>query len=96
MSKRDKLRRKLRNNPKNASLQDMQTLLGHFNFTLKRVAGSHHFFVYEDGETKQILVLPVHKQKVKPEYIKEALQLIDTLFPMEEPAEVSDQEESDE
>lgn len=36
------------------------------------------------GDTKRVLVLPVHNKRVKPEYVKEALPLIDALFQQEE------------
>jgi hypothetical protein len=38
MSKRGKLRQKLRNNPKNATKQDVETLLLSYGFVLDRVS----------------------------------------------------------
>ncbi len=46
MSKRDKLRRKLRTNPKGVKFSELETLLLRFGFILVRVKGSHHFFEY--------------------------------------------------
>lgn len=81
MAKRDKLRRKLRNNPKGAKFTDIETLLLRFGFTLARVKGSHHFFQYQQGDIKAIMVVPVHGNQVKPQYVVDMLDLLDELFP---------------
>ncbi len=52
MSKRDKLRRKLRNHPKGAKFSEVETLLLGFGFILARVSGSHHVFRYNDNQHK--------------------------------------------
>ncbi len=84
MSKKDKLRRKIRNNPKNVSKQDLETLLGQFGFMLDRVKGSHYTFIYQkDGKEIQI-VIPMHGQKVKPAYVKLVTELLDAVFPESE------------
>jgi predicted RNA binding protein YcfA (HicA-like mRNA interferase family) len=91
MSKRKKLRQKLRNNPKNATLQELQTLLNAYGFVLVRIRGSHYIFEYESqDETEQIIIL-VHGHKVKWVYTQTVTETIDALFP-----EVSDAEEVDE
>jgi predicted RNA binding protein YcfA (HicA-like mRNA interferase family) len=69
MSKRDKLRRKLKNNPKSATLQDITTLLGYFGFVLVRIVGSHHVFRYDSGDTHRNIVIPVHDGNVRGRYI---------------------------
>jgi predicted RNA binding protein YcfA (HicA-like mRNA interferase family) len=81
MSKGDKLRRKLRSNPKGAKFNELETLLTHFGFTLVRVKGSHHFFQYRQGQVKAIVVVPVHGDQVKVQYVKDAVALLDELFP---------------
>ena len=92
MSKRDKLRRKLRNNPKGRTKQEIETLLGYFGFELERVSGSHHLYTVQiRGETYR-LVVPIHGREIKPFYIKQALDLIDELFPLD----TSLQDDSDE
>jgi predicted RNA binding protein YcfA (HicA-like mRNA interferase family) len=81
MSKKDKLRKKLRKNPADASMQDVETLLQRFGFSLARVSGSHHIYEYDqDGITKQIVV-PLHGNKVKKVYVKKLVAIIDELFP---------------
>jgi predicted RNA binding protein YcfA (HicA-like mRNA interferase family) len=82
MSKRDKLRRKLKNNPRNVKFSQIETLLLRFGFLLARVQGSHHVFV---EETHQItIVIPVHHNTVKAQYVKDAVEILDALFPATE------------
>ncbi|MBE2267083.1 MAG: type II toxin-antitoxin system HicA family toxin [Anaerolinea sp.] len=83
MSKREKLRRKLRNNPENATMQEVETLLSRFGFTLARVSGSHHIYEYDDGDAWKQVIVPLHGSKVKKVYVKKAVEVIDELFPAE-------------
>ncbi|MCC6803532.1 MAG: type II toxin-antitoxin system HicA family toxin [Anaerolineae bacterium] len=83
MSKRDKLRRKLKNNPKGVKFGDLETLLIQFGFTLVRIKGSHHFFQYQHEGTQAIMVVPLHGNSVKPQYVKDCIELLDALFPEE-------------
>lgn len=84
MTKREKLRRKLRNNPASATIQDVETLLSGFDFSLARVTGSHHIYEFEKGGLWKQVVVPLHGRKVKPVYVKKAIEVIDDLFPEEE------------
>ena len=83
MSKRDKLRRKLKNNPRGVKFGDLETLLTQFGFTLVRIKGSHHFFEYHHDDIRAIMVVPLHGNTVKPQYVKDSIELLDTLFPEE-------------
>ncbi|MCC7207696.1 MAG: type II toxin-antitoxin system HicA family toxin [Anaerolineae bacterium] len=83
MTKRDKLRRKLRNNPKGVRFSDLETLLLQFGFELARVKGSHHVFEYHRGQVQAILVVPTHANEVKAQYIRDTLAVLDELFPEE-------------
>ncbi len=49
MSKRKKLLDKLRNNPRAARFEDLQTVLTHSGFVLARIAGSHFIYRHMDG-----------------------------------------------
>jgi virulence-associated protein VapD len=49
MSKREKLRQRLRQHPANASMQDIQTLLERFGFSLARIRGSNYIYEYDNG-----------------------------------------------
>jgi predicted RNA binding protein YcfA (HicA-like mRNA interferase family) len=96
MSKRDKLRRRLRNNPGSGTMQDVETLLLGYGFTLARVSGSHHIFEYQEGDLWKQVIVPLHGSKVKKIYVKKVVEAIDELFP-EEPedqAEESDDHEN--
>ena len=73
MTKREKLRERLKNNPNNVRFSDIRKLLEYEDFELDRVTGSHHIFI--KGEV--ILVIPVHNNKVKTVYVKRVLELID-------------------
>ena len=84
MTKREKLRRKLRNRPADATMQEVQTLLSYFGFELVRTTGSHHIFEYDDGENFSQIVVPLHGRKVKKFYIKRISQILDEMFPEEE------------
>ena len=80
-SKREKLRRKLRDAPANARMRDVEALLRGFGFTLARTKGSHHIYEYDDGEQWRQIVIPLHGRKVKEIYVKKVLEMIDGLFP---------------
>lgn len=87
MSRREKLRQKLRNQPANCNMQDVQTLLQRFGFELVRTHGSHRIFVYDDGELFEQIVVPLHGRKVKKIYIQKVTALLDALFPHDEEAD---------
>jgi predicted RNA binding protein YcfA (HicA-like mRNA interferase family) len=91
MSKREKLR----NNPRDADMQELETLLLRFNFVLERITGSHHIYRYTEEKRIIKVVVPLHGRKVKAVYVKRAVQLLDDLFPVDED-ENSDEEETDE
>lgn len=80
MSKREKLRRKLRNNPEGATMQEVETLLLRFGFILARVSGSHHIYEYEEGDTWKQVIVPLHGRKVKKIYVKKVVEALDDLF----------------
>jgi predicted RNA binding protein YcfA (HicA-like mRNA interferase family) len=65
VSEREKLRRKLRNQPSEAGMRDVQTLLQRFDFSLARARGSHYIFEYDDGTRFQQIVVPLHGRKEK-------------------------------
>lgn len=83
MSKREKLRRKLRNARAEVNKQEAETLLLRFGFRLVRVSGSHHIYEYEDGIQWRQIIFPIHGEAVKLTYVKLALGVLDELFPEE-------------
>jgi predicted RNA binding protein YcfA (HicA-like mRNA interferase family) len=84
MTRREKLRQKLRNPSADANMRDVQTLLERFDFVLIRTRGSHHIFEYDDGKQSRQVVFPLHGNKVKKRYIREVIAVIDELFPPED------------
>jgi predicted RNA binding protein YcfA (HicA-like mRNA interferase family) len=94
VSKREKLRQKLRQQPAEADMQDVQTLLQRFGFTLVRTRGSHHIFEYDDGKRFQQIIIPLHGRRVKKVYVEKAVAILDVLFPIE--AEISSEDENGE
>lgn len=96
MTKREKLRKKLRNPSADANMQDVQTLLERFDFILARTRGSHYIFEYEKLEIFKQVVIPVHGRKVKRVYIKEVVVILDELFPPEDETEPIEEDEHDE
>ena len=73
MSKRAKLREKLKNNPNDATFSDVRKLLEQEGLLLDRIQGSHHIFTKDD----LTFVIPVHNNKVKTIYVKRVIELIE-------------------
>lgn len=73
MSKREKLRKRLKNNPNNATFSDIRKLLEQERFVLDRITGSHHIFTKDEIT----FVVPVHNNKVKAIYVKRVIELIE-------------------
>jgi len=96
LAKRDKLRHKLRNNPAAATMQDVETLLLRFGFTLARVTGSHHIFEYDDGERFKQITVPLHGRKVKKVYVRQISDILDELFSEELDFDKTEDEEAQE
>lgn len=96
MSKHEKLREKLRNQPAEASMRDVQTLLHHFGFSLARTSGSHYIFEFDDGERFQQIVVPLHGRKVKKVYVRRVIEILDQLFPVEAAPDEGDEDATDE
>jgi len=71
--RKQKLIDRLINNPKQATFEDLRTLLRYAGFRLDRVTGSHHIFK-KSGIT---FVIPVHANRVKSVYVKRVIALIE-------------------
>jgi predicted RNA binding protein YcfA (HicA-like mRNA interferase family) len=95
MSKREKLRRKLRNQPAEAGMRDVQTLLERFGFSLARARGSHYIFEYDDGTRFQQMVVPLHGRKVKKIYVQRVIEILDKMFPPDKESGEDGEEEND-
>ena len=73
MSKREKLHKRLKNNPNSSTFSDIRKLLEQEGFALDRITGSHHIFTKDEIT----FVVPVHNRKVKTIYVKRVLDLIE-------------------
>lgn len=72
-------------------MQDVETLLHRFGFTLARITGSHHIYEYDDGERFKQITVPLHGRKVKKVYVRQVSDLLDEMFPeVPEPDEAED------
>lgn len=71
VSQRDKLIKKLENNPKNVSFETIKTVLEGHGWYLDRVSGSHHTFAKDD----ETITIP-YRKPIKEFYVKLALKAI--------------------
>ncbi len=78
MARRDKRLQKLRQNPKNVSLDDLRQVLEDYGFWLDRIVGSHHVFRAEIDQRVWKLTIPFNKP-IKIIYVKQALAAIDEI-----------------
>ncbi len=79
MTKREKLLNRIRNNPRNVSIHDLQLLLETFGFELDRIRGSHYIFVGLIGGDEVTLAVPA-KHPIKAVYVTRVLELIDEVL----------------
>lgn len=79
MSSIDKLEKKIRNNPNDVKLSDIQKLLEHYGFELQTINGSHFNYIHPDlgKNITDIVTLPRNGNLVKRIYILKALEKID-------------------
>ena len=68
-----KLLKRLKNNPRGATFEELRTFLSQEGFKLDRVTGSHHIFK-RSGVT---FVIPIHHNRVKSVYVKRVIELIE-------------------
>jgi hypothetical protein len=77
MSRKEKLYRKLKNNPSSGSFKDVDNLLRWCGFELRRTSGSHHIYKREGYD--QIVSVPYHKP-LGTYYVKNAVALFERFF----------------
>lgn len=92
MSRRQKRLERIRQNPNNVSLADLQTVLEDYDFEYRRTSGSHYTFTYELGGETRLFTVPF-RRPVKPVYVKQALRIIDQIV-QEQGEDEPDDEES--
>lgn len=79
MSKCRKRLERIRQNPKNVSLDELRTILEDYGFEYRQTVGSHHTFGYYLGGQSRLLVVPF-RRPLKPIYVKRAIKLIDQII----------------
>jgi predicted RNA binding protein YcfA (HicA-like mRNA interferase family) len=82
MTKRDKRLKKLRQNFKDVSFDEIKQVLEDFGFIHVRTSGSHHTFIAIIGERNWRLTIPFHRP-IKTPYIKQAIEAIDEILNMD-------------
>lgn len=83
MSKKQKRLQKLRQNPKNVSMDDLRVVLEDFGFELINTVGSHHTFSVTVNNQIELLVIPF-RRPIKTIYVKKALRLIEKIIQAEQ------------
>lgn len=78
MAKRDKRLQKLRQNPRDVSLEELRQILEDHGFWLDRIVGSHHVFRAEVGDKTWKVVIPYHKP-IKIIYVKQVILAVDEI-----------------
>lgn len=97
MTKREKRLQRIRDNPKNVTLEELRIVLEEHGIIYRKTVGSHFTFSYVvEGQTK-LLVVPF-KRPIKPVYVKKALQVIDAILAERDESDeaLSDAEDDDE
>jgi hypothetical protein len=89
VSKRRKRLERIRQNPKNASLEELRGILEDYGFHYRQSVGSHYTFDYVLGNQTRLFVVPF-RRPVKTVYVKRAIKLIDMLI------QERDEDEADE
>jgi hypothetical protein len=73
MAKRDKLIERMRNNPLDWRIEDLQSIADDFGIPYRQHGTSHVYFY---AASKQGLSVPAHRP-IKPVYIKQFLKMLD-------------------
>jgi predicted RNA binding protein YcfA (HicA-like mRNA interferase family) len=76
MPKNNKKLDKMRANPRDWKIADLENVAAHFGISVRKGMGSHVSFTHPNWV--DILTVPAHRP-IKPIYIKKFVSLIDTL-----------------
>lgn len=77
MSKVEKMLQRMRNNPRDWRIEDIQTIAKRYGINYHQPGTSHVTFRFKNGEK---LTVPAHKpvKPVKPVYVQKFVDLLDT------------------
>ncbi len=76
MSKAEKLLAKMRTNPRDWRIDELETVAKRFGIGIRRTGGSHFVFLHPDSE---LAVTVPFKRPIKPVYIAQFLALVDDI-----------------
>ncbi len=76
MSKIEKIIEKMRNNPLDWRVEDIEKVASHYGFAKRTTSGSHATFSHK--KLIHIITIPA-RRPIKPVYVKNFLKLIDEL-----------------
>lgn len=76
MTKAEKLRAKIYNNPKQVSFEDLDKLLRLYGFAPRNSKGSHHS--YTRGNT-YLITIPYHRPHVREVNVRKVLAVLDII-----------------
>lgn len=76
MSKKHKILKKMRNNPTDWQIKDLESLALNYGISVRKGKGSHVSFSHPNSV--EIITVPAHRP-IKPIYIKKFITLIDFL-----------------
>lgn len=71
-----KLLEKMRHNPRDWRIEQLEIIAKHYGITIRKSGGSH--VVFDHPQWVELLCIPAHRP-IKPIYIKKLLVLIDML-----------------
>jgi len=76
MSSRDKLLARMRQNPRDWRIEDLEALAQHFGLSVRKTGGSHVIFYHPD--LPELLSVPA-RRPIKPVYLRRFVSMIDEL-----------------
>jgi len=81
MSSRDKTLARMRSNPRDWRIEDLETLALHFGLAVRKPGGSHVIFFHE--ELAEMLSVP-SRRPIKPVYVRRFVAMLDEVAGHEE------------
>lgn len=76
MTKTRKLVEKMRHNPRDWRIEELETIARRYGINVRKSGGSH--VIFDHPEWVELLSIPAHRP-IKPIYVKKLVSLIDTL-----------------
>lgn len=76
MTKTRKLLEKMRHNPRDWRIEELETIARRYGINVRKSGGSH--VIFDHPEWVELLSIPA-RRPIKPIYVKKLVSLIDTL-----------------